>query len=129
MAARDFPYSRGQRNQLERVFRRANAFELSGPPSILHPKPPNCPDGPSNQQPGPRGPLERVVRRIEYAAEHLRYLSWEKGRDWDFVDNVLIYAVAVHVLEVNFEVRSGPFFSGLAYDRVVEPVSTLNEVG
>ena len=31
-----------------------NAFELSGPPSILHPKPPDCLDGPSNQQAGPR---------------------------------------------------------------------------
>jgi len=32
-----------------------NAFELSGPPSILHPKGPFCLDGPINQQPGPRG--------------------------------------------------------------------------
>jgi hypothetical protein len=43
-----------------------NAFELSGPPSILHPKPPVCLTGPINQQPGPRGPLQRVVRQPTY---------------------------------------------------------------
>jgi hypothetical protein len=49
-------------DSFNKVFRakdhyRHDAFELSGPPPILHPKPPACLDGPSNQQAGTREPM------------------------------------------------------------------------